>query len=106
MDDYERRLLAAAQIVISSDRRKRRTPPTPSEIGITAELKPYQIEGLSWLLSRFDLGVNVILGTTFADLFYSIIHLTFWLISIDWFCFGLTCLSFFMVIAGDEVSCC
>lgn len=30
--------------------------------GITAELKPHQAEGVSWLIGRYVLGVNVILG--------------------------------------------
>lgn len=30
--------------------------------GITAELKLHQAEGVAWLIGRFALGVNVILG--------------------------------------------
>jgi len=32
------------------------------EWGITAELKLHQAEGVSWLIGRYVLGVNVILG--------------------------------------------
>ncbi|KAG6479413.1 hypothetical protein ZIOFF_062876 [Zingiber officinale] len=59
--DYERRLLLAANLVLSSDR-SYEPPPEPYELGITAVLKPHQIEGLSWLIRRYHLGVNVVLG--------------------------------------------
>lgn len=105
MDDYERRLLAAAHIVLSSDRRHR-TLPAPSEIGVTAELKPYQIEGVSWLLSRFDLGVNVILGTTLCGVMC--VNCSPDLL-VDLHClvlFGFDLMVTCLFIAGDEVSCC
>ncbi|PKA64154.1 Putative chromatin-remodeling complex ATPase chain [Apostasia shenzhenica] len=61
--DYRRRLVAAAQIVISSDRRANSCPPLdPTELGVSAVLKPHQLEGVSWLIRRYELGVNVILG--------------------------------------------
>lgn len=59
--DYERRILLAANLVLSSDR-SYEPPPEPYELGITAVLKPHQIDGLSWLIRRYHLGVNVVLG--------------------------------------------
>lgn len=59
--DYERRLLLAANLILSRDRSDE-PPPEPYELGITAALKPHQIEGLSWLIRRYHLGVNVVLG--------------------------------------------
>lgn len=32
------------------------------EFGVTATLKPHQVEGVSWLIRRYLLGVNVVLG--------------------------------------------
>lgn len=56
---YEQRLKAVAKIVTAAD------APAPfncEEIGVTAALKPHQIDGVSWLIRRYLLGVNVILG--------------------------------------------
>lgn len=53
----------AADVVLSADLRDCGTPPAgPAELGVSAELKPHQVEGVSWLIRRYDLGVNVILG--------------------------------------------
>nr|XP_019705247.1 probable helicase CHR10 isoform X3 [Elaeis guineensis] len=61
--EYERRLLVAAELVISSDRQGEGHPPLdPSEIGVSATLKPHQLEGVAWLVRRYQLGVNVVLG--------------------------------------------
>ncbi|OVA05903.1 hypothetical protein BVC80_1703g2 [Macleaya cordata] len=63
-DNYEQRLKAAAQLILSSDRCVDEEHPLNciAEIGVTALLKPHQIEGVSWLISRYVCGVNVILG--------------------------------------------
>ncbi|KMS99989.1 hypothetical protein BVRB_1g018280 isoform A [Beta vulgaris subsp. vulgaris] len=57
---YEQRLKAAAKIVMAADE----TPASFNceEIGVTATLKPHQIDGVLWLIRRYLLGVNVILG--------------------------------------------
>ncbi|KAG2274773.1 hypothetical protein Bca52824_057328 [Brassica carinata] len=39
-------------------------PPDCREFGITVTLKPHQVEGVSWLMYKYLLGVNVLLGTT------------------------------------------
>uniref|UniRef100_A0A803KYM7 Helicase CHR10 n=1 Tax=Chenopodium quinoa TaxID=63459 RepID=A0A803KYM7_CHEQI len=57
---YEQRLKAAAKIITAAD-----DSPAPfncDEIGVTATLKPHQIDGVSWLIRRYLTGVNVILG--------------------------------------------
>ncbi|KAK1261348.1 DNA helicase INO80 [Acorus gramineus] len=64
---YEERLIAAAQLVISADEApvgpgRPEIPSDPAEFGVTAELKPHQVEGLAWLVRRYLLGVNVVLG--------------------------------------------
>ncbi|KAK9148343.1 hypothetical protein Scep_007100 [Stephania cephalantha] len=62
--NYEEKLRAAAQYVLSTDNKQ----PEPqlslnsAEFGVTATLKPHQIEGLSWLIRRHAVGVNVVLG--------------------------------------------
>ncbi|XP_038976288.1 probable helicase CHR10 isoform X4 [Phoenix dactylifera] len=61
--EYERRLVVAAELVLSSDRRDEGRPPLdPSDIGVSAALKPHQLEGVAWLVRRYELGVNVVLG--------------------------------------------
>ncbi|WOL06240.1 hypothetical protein Cni_G14972 [Canna indica] len=63
MVELERRLLLAAELVFSSDRHAENSPSYgPAELGIAATLKPHQIEGVSWLIRRYHLGVNVVLG--------------------------------------------
>ncbi|URE01395.1 Class II histone deacetylase complex subunits 2 and 3 [Musa troglodytarum] len=60
--EYKRRLLLAAKLVLSSDLRDEGGhPPDPADLGVTATLKPHQIEGVSWLICRYHLGVSVIL---------------------------------------------
>lgn len=61
--DYERRLLAASEVVLAGDSRGGGGALEPSDLGVAATLKPHQLEGVSWLLRRYELGVNVILGT-------------------------------------------
>lgn len=65
---YEQRLKAAAKIVMAADE----TPASFNceEIGVTATLKPHQIDGVLWLIRRYLLGVNVILGNC-ANLIFS-----------------------------------
>ncbi|KAJ1430888.1 SNF2-related, N-terminal domain [Sesbania bispinosa] len=59
---YEQRLQAVAKIVLSEDARTGDAPPCEEELGVRATLKPHQVEGVSWLIRRYKLGVNVILG--------------------------------------------
>ncbi|KAG9452199.1 hypothetical protein H6P81_005103 [Aristolochia fimbriata] len=59
--NYERRLRAAAQFVISNDDANIQ-PINCDEMGVLATLKPHQVDGVSWLIRRYFLGVNVILG--------------------------------------------
>ncbi|KAJ1299232.1 hypothetical protein BS78_01G516100 [Paspalum vaginatum] len=60
--DYERRLLAAADLVLSADAQGQgiRLP----DLGVTADLKPHQLDGVAWLIRRYRLGVNMGLGKT------------------------------------------
>lgn len=61
--DYRRLLIAATEIVLSSDRLADGSPPLDSaELGVSGVLKPHQVEGISWLIRRYELGVNVLLG--------------------------------------------
>lgn len=60
---YEQRLIAAAKCIYSGDSSAGDgTSVEPVDFGITATLKPHQIEGVSWLIRRYLRGVNVILG--------------------------------------------
>ncbi|KAE9617864.1 putative DNA helicase chromatin remodeling SNF2 family [Lupinus albus] len=60
---YEQRLQAVARIVLDNDARAVDTPPCQAdELGLRATLKPHQVEGISWLVRRYKLGVNVVLG--------------------------------------------
>ncbi|KAK2650700.1 hypothetical protein Ddye_018189 [Dipteronia dyeriana] len=60
---YEQRLEAAAKTVYEDDARGVGAQVVIlADFGVTATLKPYQVEGVSWLIRRFLLGVNVILG--------------------------------------------
>ncbi|KAI3979932.1 hypothetical protein MKX01_042586 [Papaver californicum] len=61
MMNYKDRLKAAADLVISSNHHQNQVALNYDEIGITATLKPHQIEGVSWLIQRYLTGVNVIL---------------------------------------------
>ncbi|OMO69555.1 SNF2-related protein [Corchorus capsularis] len=60
--NYEQRLKAAAKIVLANDAGAGDTAIDCAEFGVTATLKPYQVEGVSWLIRRYVLGVNVVLG--------------------------------------------
>ncbi|KAL5571641.1 hypothetical protein UlMin_021238 [Ulmus minor] len=60
--NYEERLKAAAKFVLDADARAGDSPVKPDEHGVTATLKPHQVEGVSWLVRRYMLGVNVVLG--------------------------------------------
>lgn len=59
---YKERLQVATKIIHDNDERDGQTPVDAAEFGVTAELKPHQVEGLSWLIRRYLLGVNVLLG--------------------------------------------
>lgn len=63
--NYEQRLKAAAKIVIAYDSRAGDTAVDCAEFGVTATLKPHQVDGVSWLIRRYVLGVNVVLGRPF-----------------------------------------
>ncbi|KAL0007673.1 hypothetical protein SO802_009175 [Lithocarpus litseifolius] len=60
--NYEQRLKAAARVILANDSRAGDAPVDAASFGVTATLKPYQVEGVSWLIRRYNLGVNVILG--------------------------------------------
>lgn len=70
--NYEQRLKAAAKIILASDARDVDAPVDVAEFGVKATLKPYQVEGVSWLVRRYTLGVNVVLGTILAQNFQSL----------------------------------
>ncbi|XP_076956245.1 putative helicase CHR10 isoform X2 [Bidens hawaiensis] len=57
---YEQRLIAAGKYVFDGDAAE--ADVNCSEYGVTAVLKPHQIEGVSWLIRRYLIGANVILG--------------------------------------------
>ncbi|KAK7293403.1 hypothetical protein RJT34_16268 [Clitoria ternatea] len=59
---YEQRLQLVAKIILDDDGHAGDTPPCEEELGLRATLKPHQVEGVSWLIRRYKLGVNVILG--------------------------------------------
>lgn len=67
--NYEEKLKAAAKIILGDDSRAANAPLDVSNFGVTATLKPYQVEGVSWLIRRYTLGVNVVLGTVLVQLF-------------------------------------
>ena len=60
--NYEQRLTAAAKLILDGDARAEDAPVNCGEFGVTATLKPHQVEGVSWLIRRYLLGVNVVLG--------------------------------------------
>lgn len=62
--NYERRLKAAAKLILLHDSGSDNSPESCPDFGVTATLKPYQVEGVLWLIRRYHLGVNVILGYT------------------------------------------
>jgi SNF2 family DNA or RNA helicase len=67
--NYQERLKAAAEITLAADSRAADAPLDVSKFGVTATLKPYQVEGVSWLIRRYTLGVNVVLGTVMVQPF-------------------------------------
>ncbi|RYR05296.1 hypothetical protein Ahy_B06g085164 [Arachis hypogaea] len=64
---YEQKLKVVARIVDEYDARVCDWPPSEVELGLTATLKPHQVEGVSWLIWRYKLGVNVVLDGTRQD---------------------------------------
>ncbi|KAK6804347.1 hypothetical protein RDI58_002131 [Solanum bulbocastanum] len=68
--NYEQRLIAAAKFVYAGDSVTDDPPVNSVDLGVKATLKPHQVEGVSWLVQRYLLGVNVILdgiGEDFAS---------------------------------------
>ncbi|KEH22310.1 chromodomain helicase-DNA-binding-like protein [Medicago truncatula] len=59
---YEQRLQVAAKIILDDDESSGDAAPSEEELGIKATLKPHQVDGISWLIRRYKLGVNVVLG--------------------------------------------
>lgn len=57
--NYERRLIAAAKYVQT---RGGVPAVAAGDLGVTATLKPHQVEGVVWLIRSYHTGVNVILG--------------------------------------------
>ncbi|CAN6862664.1 unnamed protein product, partial [Brassica oleracea var. botrytis] len=49
-------------------------PPDCREFGITVTLKPHQVEGVSWLMYKYLLGVNVLLESL---LLFSVLFTTY-----------------------------
>ena len=68
MMNYERRLKAAAKLILLHDSESDNSPKSCPDVGVTATLKPYQVEGVLWLIRRYHLGVNAILGYTSISL--------------------------------------
>ncbi|KAH0756617.1 hypothetical protein KY290_026887 [Solanum tuberosum] len=60
--NFEQRLIAAAKFVYTGDSVADDPPVNSVDLGVKATLKPHQVEGVSWLVRRYLLGVNVILG--------------------------------------------
>nr|GMD62456.1 probable helicase CHR10 isoform X1 [Ipomoea batatas] len=60
--NYEQRLIAAAKYIHGDDSTAVDAPLSSADLGVKATLKPHQVEGVSWLIRRYRLGVNVILG--------------------------------------------
>ncbi|KAL6957594.1 DNA helicase, partial [Sarracenia purpurea var. burkii] len=81
---YEHRLIAAAKSVFVADSQAGDGAVNPTDIGVKATLKPHQVEGITWLIRRYHMGVNVILDGTgenpasyfFVELFESLSDVT------------------------------
>ncbi|KAF0932789.1 hypothetical protein E2562_012125 [Oryza meyeriana var. granulata] len=58
---YERRLVAAADLLLSADAQGGQGP-RAAQLGVTADLMPHQLDGVAWLIRRYQLGANVLLG--------------------------------------------
>ncbi|CAJ1780078.1 unnamed protein product [Sphenostylis stenocarpa] len=58
---YEQRLQVVAKIILDDEARAGDALPCEEELGLRATLKPHQVEGVSWLIRRYKLGVNVVL---------------------------------------------
>ncbi|CAH8330357.1 unnamed protein product [Eruca vesicaria subsp. sativa] len=59
--EYKRRLEAATNIILTANSQATNAPPDFKKFGVTATLKPHQVEGVSWLIHKYLHGVNVIL---------------------------------------------
>lgn len=61
--NYQQRIQVAGKIILDHDaRRTDNASLNHEELGLKCTLKPYQMEGVSWLIRRYKLGVNVVLG--------------------------------------------
>ncbi|QCE10903.1 SWI/SNF-related matrix-associated actin-dependent regulator of chromatin subfamily A member 5 [Vigna unguiculata] len=58
---YEQKLQVVTKIILDDEARACDAPPCEEELGLKATLKPHQVEGVSWLIRRYKLGVNVVL---------------------------------------------
>lgn len=82
--NYQQRLQVAAKIILDHDARADEAPLNPEELGLKATLKPYQLEGVSWLIRRYKLGVNVILGEIFFfNLYFTVFDCSEGLLSLN-----------------------
>lgn len=70
--NYQQRLQVAAKIILEHDARADDAPLNQGELGLKATLKPHQLEGVSWLIRRYKLGVNVVLGENLSLIFISL----------------------------------
>lgn len=68
--NYMQRLQAEAKTVLESDSGADEARLSFEEIGINAILKPHQLEGVSWLIRRYTLRVNVVLGISISLSFF------------------------------------
>lgn len=75
--NYEQRLIAAARLAdnLNTTTAKEFDIPSAEEVaekcsewGVTAQLKAHQAQGLSWLIHRYAIGVNVILDGTWENI--------------------------------------
>ncbi|CAN6460888.1 unnamed protein product [Victoria cruziana] len=65
MAECVRKLMVAARMILSSDEDRKDGDDRRVDVeawGISGTLKPHQVEGVSWLIRRYQQGVNVILG--------------------------------------------
>ncbi|KAI4981193.1 hypothetical protein ZWY2020_021678 [Hordeum vulgare] len=58
---YERRLLATNDLVLSVDGKSQLPRLSSADLGVTADLKSHQLDGVHWLIRRYHLGGNDLL---------------------------------------------
>ncbi|KAF3774451.1 putative helicase [Nymphaea thermarum] len=64
MVEYMRRLMVAARTILSADEDRKEGADHHVDVGawdVSGTLKPHQVEGVAWLIRRYQQGVNVIL---------------------------------------------